>query len=179
MIIKRIPARPDLGHLKKQAKQLLADHRSGLPCAFERFRAHLPAARGLPDDELAAMPLRLHDAQSCLAREHGFPSWAELAGFVEARLAQAQSPGRALMHWLALVYAGDIADGTHRARPRVAARLWREQPHLLGDDPHLACAVGDLDTLRRATVRDPGWVLRAGGPLLLPPLVAVAHSGLL
>jgi len=50
---------------------------------------------------------------------------------------------------------------------------------LLGDDPWLACTVGDLERLRAATARDPGWVRRAGGPLALPPLLAVAHSSLL
>ena len=33
--------------------------------------------------------------------------------------------------------------------------------------------------LRQATRNDPGWVDRAGGPLDLPPLVAVTHSSLL
>ncbi len=46
-------------------------------------------------------------------------------------------------------------------------------------DPYLACAVGDLAALREATARDPRWLNRPGGPLQLPPLVAVTHSGLL
>ena len=33
--------------------------------------------------------------------------------------------------------------------------------------------------LREAAHRDPGWLQRAGGPLGLPPLVAVTHSCLL
>jgi hypothetical protein len=39
--------------------------------------------------------------------------------------------------------------------------------------------VGDEAALRRASAQDAGWVHRAGGPLNLPPLVAVTHSSLL
>lgn len=177
--MKRLPPRPDQGHLKKQAKQLLADYRRGQPEAFGRLRAHLPAATGLGDSALAARGLRLHDAQSCLAREHGFTSWAELSGFVAARQAQAADPARARLHWLARVYPGDVAGTTDAAQPAVAARLLAEQPDLAGGDPWLACAAGDAAALRAATARDPGWLHRPGGPLQLPPLIAVAHSGLL
>lgn len=175
----RLPARPDIGHLKKQAKDLLALYRSNDPAAFQRFRGALPSAAGKSDATLAALGLRLHDAQSCTAREYGFASWADLQGFVTARRAQADDPGKALLHWLGLVYAGDISGGMNRARPAVALRLLEDHPALLGtSDPWLACATGDEAVLRQATAQDPGWVHRAGGPLRLPPLVAVTHSGL-
>lgn len=177
--MKRIPARPDIGHLKKQAKELLALYRSHDPEALARFRDALPAAAGKNPITIAALGLRLYDAQSCVAREHGFASWADLQGFVLARRAQADDPARAVLHWLRLVYAGDIAGGNHRARPAVAARMLEDDPALPGSDPWLACAIGDEAALRRATAQDPGWMHRAGGPLNLPPLVAVTHSGLL
>lgn len=177
--MKRLPPRPDIGHLKKQAKELLAAYRGGDPAALVRLRESLPAAAGRGDAAITSMDLRLHDAQSCVAREYGFPSWALLQGFVAARQALAADPARAVRHWLSLVYAGDIADGNGRARPALAARLLEEQPDLPGDDPHLACAVGDEARLREAIARDAGWVHRAGGPLALPPLVAVTHSSLL
>lgn len=177
---KRLPARPDIGHLKKQAKDLLALYRSNDAAALQRFRTALPAAAGKSDTTLAAQGLRLHDAQSCVAREYGFASWADLQGFVVARRAQADDPGKALLHWLGLVYAGDICGGMNRARPAVALRLLEDHPALLANgDPWLACAAGDEAVLRQATAHDPGWVHRAGGPLQLPPLVAVTHSGLL
>ncbi len=177
--MKRIPARPDLGHLKKQAKELLALYRSSDPGATARFRDALPAAAGKSDTAITALGLRLHDAQSCIAREYGFASWADLQGFVLARRAQADDPAKTVLHWLRCVYAGDIAGGAARSRPLVAVRLLDDSPGLLGDDPYLACAIGDEAALRRATAQDPGWVHRAGGPLQLPPLVAVTHSGLL
>ncbi|MDM0122231.1 ankyrin repeat domain-containing protein [Variovorax arabinosiphilus] len=176
--MKRIPARPDLGHLKKQAKELLAGHRRGDPAALARFCQSLPLAAGQDMAAIAGLGLRLHDAQSCVAREYGFLSWVDLHGFVLARIAQANDPARAVLLWLRAAYAGEIAGGNNLARPAVAARLLEETPGLLGDDPHLACAIGDVDLLRQAMARDPGWVHRAGGPLLVPPLHAVVHSSL-
>jgi ankyrin repeat protein len=177
--MKRIPARADIGQLKKQAKELLALHRRNDLAANRRFREALPAAAGKSDAAIAALGLRLHDAQSCIAREYGFASWADLQGFVSARRAQADDPGKAMFQWLRHVYAGDIAGGTNRARPLVALRLLEESSSLPGADPYLACAIGDEAALRRATAQDPTWVHRAGGPLRLPPLVAVTHSGLM
>jgi hypothetical protein len=176
--MKRIPSRPDIGQLKKQAKELLALYRGGDPVAMQRFREALPAARGGNDADLAARSLRLHDAQSCVAREYGFPSWADLQLFVLARRTLADDPNQTVRHWLRMVYAGDVAGGNNANRPAVAARLLDENPTLPGDDPYLACAIGDEAALRRATTRDSAWVNKAGGPLRLPPLVAVTHSGL-
>ncbi|MFT3717171.1 ankyrin repeat domain-containing protein [Pseudorhodoferax sp.] len=177
--MKRMPLRPDLGHLKKQAKQLAAEARAGTPAALARLRGHLPAAAGHDDAALAAMDWRLHDAQSCLAREYGFASWAELAGFVAARRALADDPAQAQRHWLGLVYAGDLTGSLDGAQPAVAARLLAAQPGLAAGDPLLACAVGDLAAVEAAIARDAGWVHRPGGPLQLPPLLAVTHSSLL
>lgn len=174
----QLPDRPNLVQLKKQAKDLLARSRDGDPAAIARFRDFLPLAAGKDNGTIAGLGLRLHDAQSCLARAYGFASWTDLAHFVAAREASAARPAELLQTWLRLAYPGDIAGGMDRARPAVAARLLEEHPDLLGDDAHLACAVGDLARLRQA-VNGPQWVDRPGGPLRLPPLVAVTHSGFL
>ncbi len=118
---------------------------------------HCLAAAGRSDAEITALGLRLHDAQSCVAREYGFASWAELQSFVLARRPQSDDPAKSVLYWLRLVYAGDIAGGTNHARPSVALRLLDESPGLLGDDPSLACAVGNETLLRRAIEHDPGW----------------------
>ncbi|MFY3382531.1 hypothetical protein [Paracidovorax sp. MALMAid1276] len=168
--MKRLPPRPDLGYLKKQAKTLLAEARAGDAAATARL---VPLA--LP----AGIDLRLHHAQWCLAREHGFASWPPFQAFVLARRALADDPERATLLWLRLVYAGDIAGGNHLARPALAEQLWAE-----GVVPEaeqgvwLACAVGDVARLRDQVARDPAWVHRPGGPLQLPPLMAVTHSSL-
>jgi riboflavin biosynthesis pyrimidine reductase len=177
--MQRLPERPDLDHLRKQAKALLAALRHGEPEAIARIRASLPAAIDKSDAAIAALGLRLHDAQSALAREYGFVAWAELKGFVEIRAAAGEDGAARRLRWCRLVYTGDIAGGMDRARPHLAARLLEEDPALLADDPHLACAIGDVARLRRAIAADAAWINRAGGPLALPPLVAVTQSSLI
>ena len=81
--------------------------------------------------------------------------------------------------WLRTVYGGVLFGAFDPPNPAAAVRMLRDDSGLLGDDPYLACAVGDVDALREATTRDPGFVHRPGGPLDLPPLVAVTHSSLL
>ena len=95
------------------------------------------------------------------------------------RSARPSDPATMLFNWLRLVYAGDVAGHPNRGRPVAAARLLDEAPTLAGSDPWVACALGDLDTLRLASGDDPDWIHRAGGPLKLMPLVAVTHSSLL
>ncbi len=163
-----LPDRANLDHLKKQAKALLRAYRAGDPDAVARFALSLPAAAGT-----ASSGFRLHDAQSCLAREYGFSSWANLTRYVEA---QAASGAARLRRWLELVYAGDVTGRPGPPRPVVAARMLHESPDLASQTP---CVVGDEDALRRILAADPLWVHRPGGPLNLPPLVAVTHSSLL
>jgi hypothetical protein len=84
-----------------------------------------------------------------------------------------------VLHWLRLVYSGDVdGRGIDRANPSIAARVLVESPDVVAGSPYLACAIGDEDALRVATKADPSWVNRPGGPLRLPPLVAITHSSL-
>ncbi len=174
----QLPDLPNLDFLKKQAKELLAAYRLGAADALARFREGLPAAQHKSDQTIAALALRLHDAQSCLAREYGFPSWRDMSSFVEAQRGYGLDRARSIRIWASLIYAGDITGSTDRASPAAAARMVEEHPDLIGGDAYLACAVGDEAVLRQAIKRDPGWVNRPGGPLNLPPLVAVTHSSL-
>ena len=77
--MERSPDRLNLEHLKKQAKDLIRLYRQHDREAFIRFRRALPAAAGRSDDEVASLNLRLHDAQSCVARDYGFASWQDFA----------------------------------------------------------------------------------------------------
>ncbi len=83
--MKTLPPKANLDHLKKQAKTLLRLYRAGDPAAISRFADSLPAAARRTSEEITALQLRLHDAQSCIAREYGFASWAALSLHVEAR----------------------------------------------------------------------------------------------
>src|SRR5690349_13178960 len=70
----RLPDRPSLAQLRKQAKELLQQLRSGNPSAAERLRKYKPSV----SDPILA------DAQFVIAREHGFESWPRLVHHIEA-----------------------------------------------------------------------------------------------
>ena len=174
-----LPDRLNLDHLKKQAKQLIRLYRSRDAAAMARFRSALPATAGLSDEDISSQQLRLHDAQSCIAREHGFASWPDLKRYVEVQAVAQKERAVRVLHWAQLVYSGDVSGTVNRANPRVALRILADDPDLIAGDPWLACAIGDERALRQAMQADPAWVNTSGGPLRLPPLLAIAHSSLL
>ncbi|QRR07730.1 hypothetical protein FPJ27_15905 [Burkholderia sp. MS455] len=174
----KLPPKANPDHLKKQAKALLRLYRQGDAQAIARFVRFLPAAANRTHDEAIALGLRLHDAQSCIAREYGFASWDDLGVFVETQALARQQRSLLIRRWLGLAYGGDVTGSFDTARPRVAAQLLRDQPDLVSEYLTIACAAGDLDTVKAALAADPGWIARAGGALNLPPLVAVTHSRL-
>jgi uncharacterized protein (TIGR03067 family) len=80
---KHLPARPNLDHLRRQAKSLLVALEAGASDAIATFQKHLPAAKGMTADEICASHFRLADAQSAIARKTGFAGWPHLARHVE------------------------------------------------------------------------------------------------
>jgi len=78
-----LTTRPNLDHLRGQAKTLLAELRAGDKTAAKAFIDHLPKARGLSAAQARAEGFRLSDAQSVVARRSGFASWPALARHVE------------------------------------------------------------------------------------------------
>ncbi|HTB04193.1 MAG TPA: hypothetical protein VK804_27315, partial [Bradyrhizobium sp.] len=124
-----LPDRASLAYLKKCAKDLIRLYRDGNPEAITRFREALPAAAGRSDKEIAALGLHLHDAQSCVARSYGFASWADLRSYVGVQSASRDDHAARVLHWLRLVYSGDVdGRGIDRANPRIAARVLVENP---------------------------------------------------
>src|SRR5262245_14026428 len=77
MTASKLPARPSLESLRKQAKKLARGAASGDAEAIDRTRAQLPQAK---------LPLSQRDAQLVLAREYGFPGWQDLVKEVKQRL---------------------------------------------------------------------------------------------
>jgi hypothetical protein len=174
-----LPDRLNLDHLKKQAKELIRLYRARDTAAMARFRSTLPATAGLSNEDLSSRGLRLHDAQSCIAREHGFASWPDLKRYVEVQAVAQKERAVRVLHWTQLIYSGDVSGTFNRANPHVALRILANDPELVAGDPYLACAIGDERALRQAIEADRAWVNLSGGPLRLPPLFAVAHSSLL
>jgi uncharacterized protein (TIGR03067 family) len=82
-VSKKLPARPNLDHLRRQAKTLLADLNDGKPAAAKAFIDHLPEARGLNAAAVRAAGFRLADGQSVIARQAGFASWPALSRHVQ------------------------------------------------------------------------------------------------
>ena len=93
MTTSKLPARPSLDSLRKQAKKLARDIAAGDAAAIARARAHLPQAE---------LPLSQRDAQLVLAREYGFPGWTDLLKEVKQRLGRglewAVSEARRIIH---------------------------------------------------------------------------------
>jgi len=91
--ISKLPVRPSLESLRKQAKKLARDILAGHSGAIARARAQLPKAE---------MPLSQRDAQLVLAREYGFPGWKDLVQEVKQLLGQgvewAVSEARRFIH---------------------------------------------------------------------------------
>src|SRR5690349_6248919 len=75
--------RPNLEHLRKQAKALLFDLREGDVAAAKTFIQHLPAARSMTPAGVRRAGFRLADAQAAVAHKSGFDSWPGLARHVE------------------------------------------------------------------------------------------------
>jgi len=80
---KNLSPRPNLDHLRRQAKSLLAGLESGDPEAIKTIQDFLPAVKGTRPAQIRAAGLRLADAQSAIARKSGFASWPQLARHVE------------------------------------------------------------------------------------------------
>ena len=93
MTTSKLPARPSLESLRKQARKLARASAAGDAGAIARARAALPKAE---------LPLSQRDAQLVLAREYGFPGWQDLVKDVKLRLGRglewAVSEGRRRIH---------------------------------------------------------------------------------
>src|SRR5215813_5837834 len=93
MTTSKLPARPSLESLRKQAKKVARDIAAGDAAAIARARAQLPQAE---------LPLSQRDAQLVLAREYGFPGWQDLVKEVKQRLSKglewAVSEARRIIH---------------------------------------------------------------------------------
>ena len=93
MTTSKLPVRPSLESLRKQAKKLARDIVAGNAGAIARARAQLPKAR---------LPLSQRDAQLVLAREYGFSGWKDLVKEAKQRVGRglewAASEARRIIH---------------------------------------------------------------------------------
>lgn len=82
-VAKQLPPRPNLDHLRGQAKTLLAAIAAGDSEAIATIQKHLPSAKEMSKEQVREANFRLADAQSAVARKTGFASWPQLARHVD------------------------------------------------------------------------------------------------
>ncbi|HEY1316681.1 MAG TPA: ankyrin repeat domain-containing protein [Gaiella sp.] len=130
-----LPAHPDLGQLRSQAKELLRAAKAGDRDAVRRIEA-------------VSERRTLAAAQLALAREHGFGSWAKLKDAVEARTVELAEKVDA---FCAASVGGPIAR---------AARLLVEDPAIADYNLATAVVLGNPDRVRLELQRDPTLAVR-------------------
>jgi ankyrin repeat protein len=160
-----LPDSPDLEQLATQAKELLRAARAADPDARSRFRA-LPSLARASDDELARAPLALHDAQSVIAREHGFPSWNALRDRVEELTLGFDEAVR------------EFVEAATDGRTARAERLLARHPRIRGATFHSALVLGDAAAVDSHLARRPALAREAGGPRGWEPLHYLCYDSL-
>ena len=162
---RELPARPNLEQLKKQAKSLLDAAKARDPDALRRF-AVLPSFSGKSLDESGVAHLALHDAQSAVAREHGFASWNALREEVESRTL---SFGAAVDEFIRYATGG----ATGRAQ-----RLLALHPRIASATLHAALVLGDSAAVEDRLRTHPELARQPGGPQQWEPLLYVCHTSM-
>ncbi|MHB8637563.1 MAG: ankyrin repeat domain-containing protein [Fimbriimonadaceae bacterium] len=147
MPTKTLPAKPDLAHLKHQAKDLMKRRQSHEPAALHRIREFHPRFGKMTDGEIGASEFTLADSHLTIAREYGFASWSNLkAALVVTPQADRRAPHHeriedpVFRRAVELMDAGDVAglraylatrSGLVHQRVRFTPRDYFGEPTLL------------------------------------------------
>lgn len=83
MPVSPLPPKPNLEHLKHQAKDLLKAHAARAPEIAQIIREFHPRFAKASDNEIFAADMKLADAQLTIARRHGFSSWPRMKRRIE------------------------------------------------------------------------------------------------
>jgi ankyrin repeat protein len=150
-----LPERPDLGQLRRRAKELRDAARQGDAIALERVARHYSP---VPPDAV-----RLAAAQLVIARELGFPSWPGLVAAIDAHAAS----GR---------IARDFVAASIEGRARRAAEIVRADPGIAGRSLQAATALGDAAAVRDYLAADPAAAAAVDDERGWPPLLYACYS---
>lgn len=165
MTSQQLPERPNLGQLKKQAKTLLHAAQNHEPSALARLKI-LPAFARMDPSKTDNRRPGLHDAQSVIAREHGFASWRALREAVEER---------SLSFAAAVEQFVRFAVGAAAARAR---RLLALHPGITQAGLHASLVLGDAAQVGSRLRGEPALATQPGGPEGWEPLLYVCQSSL-
>jgi ankyrin repeat protein len=75
---RKLPPRPNLEQLKKQAKMLLKGHRAANPQTLKRIQENHPRWRQASEATIQSAHFALSDAQRVIANGYGFETWSKL-----------------------------------------------------------------------------------------------------
>lgn len=128
---RQLPDRPDLDHLRRQAKELLGGFLASESAAVAEVDGFY--RKPVPD------PFALHHAQLVLARSYGFDSWPKLKAYVD---------GATISRLVQAVRAGDVqrVRSTLQVRPELVNR---EAPASHGYQPLHYAVLGRLTEIVR------------------------------
>ncbi|MBN1919515.1 MAG: hypothetical protein JW889_16580 [Verrucomicrobia bacterium] len=125
-MVSPLPERPNLEHLKKQAKRLLKGHRDRDPLVCSTLR-RLHRFANATNEEVLAAPFTLKEVQFALAMEYGFRNWEALKQQVESVAGDAAASKRNVE--TALVGNGHSDDAFSLIFAAAAKRLGRDAPY--------------------------------------------------
>jgi ankyrin repeat protein len=165
MMHPQLPERPNLEQLKRQAKDLLRAAKARNADALARFRTLPSFAHAANNDALAAS-IALHDAQSVIARELGFPSWNALTERVEELTLEFGAAAEQF-----ILAATEV-------QPDRAERLLQLHPRIAQANFHTALLLGDASSVDRQLTQRPGLTTERGGPREWEPLLYLCHTSL-
>ena len=167
---------PDLGQLRKKARELQRAVRSGDPDALALVAEFHP-------DGPPSATFQLSAAQLVLARHYGFASWSRLRRHVEIVTASTwqptrSEPGENLPAAFLRLSCGGYAKPTEdHARDLLGARdLLAQHPELPATSLAVAAACADVEAVRRHLANDPSLATHASEPYGWPPLLYQAYA---
>lgn len=150
---RRLPARPNLAHLRHEARALQRAFQQSDADAVQRITAVLG-----PRDEL-----KLTEAQRVVAREYGFTTWTRLRAHVQAT----RSIDEAVDAFLAAVESQDA---------QRALQVLGTAPRIAQHSLHVAAALGLAAATRRLIAEDPAAVRARAGTAPAEPLLWLTCS---
>jgi len=149
-----LPEHPDLGQLRRRAKELRDAARSGDAAALERVARYHRAAQ--------QDPVSLAGAQLVIARELGFASWPRLKAAIDTDSN--------------LSRADEFVAASVGGRLREAAEILRADPGIAGRSLLAATVLGDPETVRQLLAFDGAAAVAIDDKRGWPPLLYACYS---
>lgn len=164
MEIRELPRHPNLEQYKKQAKELVKNHRSGDPAAIQLITQYHPKFRSIPSADVPSASFILADAQLIIARRHGFESWTKFARQVESIRRERSAllstdPVAAFIEAACVPVDGYHGDGTLEGAESILA----EHPEVASASIYTAAILGDDAAVRRFLALDQNNAKAKGG----------------